>query len=188
METTKRSIKYIQVKRVVFTPARQQRPLAPTLSHLSCNYPCSLRSLLFGFCQNWTFSNQIFWRQTIILLPLSSFHWIGDKPFPRQDPRLGGAGRGAWPGQATNQPSSRMLHRALCGYQPRARARPPRTTAAQPNLKPTKTAEHSTAWKMTRKDPQPAPLGRTVLWLASYGLLTSASGPMRERYERFAII
>ena len=100
METTKRSIKYIQVKRVVFTPARQQWPLAPTLSHLSCNYPCSLRSLLFGFCQNWTFSNQIFWRQTIILLPLSSFHWIGDKPFPRQDPRLGWAGRGGERGQA----------------------------------------------------------------------------------------
>ena len=75
------------------------------------------------FCQNWAFSNQIFWRQTIILLPLSFFHWIGDKPFlamAPSSPAWGACGSV----QATNQPSSRMLHRALCGYRPWQQVQP----------------------------------------------------------------
>ena len=57
-----------------------------SITHLLCNYLGVLSSSsvclpFVRFRQNWAFSNQIFWRQTIILLPLSFFHWIGDKPF-----------------------------------------------------------------------------------------------------------
>ena len=37
-------------------------------SHLALmQLTCKLNSSIVRFCQNWTFSNQIFWRQTIIL-------------------------------------------------------------------------------------------------------------------------
>lgn len=147
-------------------------PLTQITRKLSLSFVC--------FCQNLTFPTKFSDAKQLTCLPLSSFLWIGDNPFWILCAWgcLGGGGRA----RTTNQVSSSMLRRALCGYQPQASFCP---LTAQTAAK----TDPGTLWKMAREHHRPPLLAnkQSVLWLASYGLLTLSAGPIRGSYEHFAI-
>ena len=129
---------------------------------------CKLSLSFVRFCQNWTFPTKFSDAKQLACLPLSLFLWIGDNPFWPGCARgcLGGRGRAG----TTNQVSSSMLHRALCGYQPQASFCP---LTAQTAAK----TDPGTLWKMVRKDHRP-PLP-TSTSRASYDLLHMVYWPYR---------
>lgn len=126
-------------------------PLTQITRKLSLSFVC--------FCQNLTFPTKFSDAKQLTCLPLSSFLWIGDNPFWILCAWgcLGGGGRA----RTTNQVSSSMLRRALCGYQPQASFCP---LTAQTAAK----TDPGTLWKMVREHHRP-PLPankQSVLWLA----------------------
>ena len=123
-----------------------------SITHLLCNYLGVLSSSsvclpFVRFRQNWAFSNQIFWRQTIILLPLSFFHWIGDKPFEA----------GTAPGSIEQVYQSTIIYNASPSFM--------RLSTPGQSRKITKIGPKLTGpvWKMTKKPP--TPWVSIILWV-----------------------